>query len=258
MTTKIIRVSFDRTYFSRDFDEDKFKKEQELYAQMIKFDENFKEENIKLIGGLDISGSSKEDNFFVVCLIVFDYITKQILAQFSMECEIKVPYKAEFLGYKEVPAFFELIKNVKKYHKSFLPDIILIDGNGFWHSRSCGSATHFSVLSGIPSIGISKSYLQIDGLSSKEEMEKMIFENLKNVGDTLKIKREGADDYVGAIYMATESVKKCLYISVGNGLTLDLAINIVKRFMIFRNNEIIRQADLISRDLIREHEKIFF
>lgn len=254
MTGKVIEISFGKKYFEREFDENEWKNEQILYSQLINFDDNFNESKIKYIGGLDISGSSKNPNFFIACLVVFDYHTKEIVAVFSMECDVNIPYKAGFLAYKEVPVFLELLKNVKKNHKDYVPNIILIDGNGFWHPRACGSATHFSVLTGIPSIGVSKSFLHIDGLPEREEIEKNILAKLE-IGETYKIKKENSNEYLGEIYMATESVKKCLYISVGSGLTLDLATKIVKNFMIYRNNEIIRQADLISRELVRQFEK---
>lgn len=249
MSSNILSVTYEGGCFFRDFDESVWCTEQNLYAKMVDLNEHFREDTIKFIGGFDISGPSKNssNNLSMACLSVFDYKTQKQIAEFFLTCTIEVPYKAGFLAYKEVPAFLELLKHVKKNHKSFVPDIMLIDGNGIWHTRSCGSASHISVLSGIPCIGVSKSYLQIDGLPSKEEIEKKILEKNLNVGETYRIKREGSNDDFGEIYMATESIKKCLYISVGSGLVLDLAVKIVKKFMIYRNNELVRNADIKSR-----------
>jgi len=44
------------------------------------------------------------------------------------------------------------------------PDVILIDGNGILHNNGCGLASHFGVLVDIPTIGVSKTMFNLDGL----------------------------------------------------------------------------------------------
>ena len=41
----------------------------------------------------------------------------------------------------------------------------LVDGNGVLHPQGFGLASHFGVLRGIPTIGIGKTFLHVDGLT---------------------------------------------------------------------------------------------
>lgn len=42
---------------------------------------------------------------------------------------------------------------------------MIIDGNGIYHTRGIGFASHIGVLMDIPTIGWSKTIFNIDGLS---------------------------------------------------------------------------------------------
>lgn len=47
--------------------------------------------------------------------------------------------------------------------------VVFVDGNGLYHPRRCGLASHLGVISNTPTIGISKSYLYIpkDGIDTE-------------------------------------------------------------------------------------------
>lgn len=46
-----------------------------------------------------------------------------------------------------------------------MPDITLVDGNGVLHPQGFGLASHFGVLMGIPTLGVGKTFLHVDGLT---------------------------------------------------------------------------------------------
>merc|ERR1719313_1815268 len=41
------------------------------------------------------------------------------------------------------------------------PQAVLVDGNGVFHPRRCGSATHLGIVTGLPTIGVAKDILQV-------------------------------------------------------------------------------------------------
>jgi deoxyinosine 3'endonuclease (endonuclease V) len=86
------------------------------------------------------------------------------------EVDLDVPYAAGFLGFREVPAFLRLLRRPL----SVKPQCLLVDGFGKLHPRQCGSASHLGVLIGIPTIGVGKNLLAVDGLSEAQVRQDMM------------------------------------------------------------------------------------
>ena len=220
---------------------DIWNKEQNEMVNKIKYD-NMNLDDIKYIGGMDLS-FKKGTNNGIGCLIIHEYKTMNLVAEFSIKCQVNIPYKAGYLAFREAPILLKLIECVREEYPELMPQLILIDGNGVWHPRGCGIATHFSILSGIPSVGVSKNVLCIDDIDRKA-VEKLLLENAKNKDEIVRIKD------LGYAYNVTGNIKKAIYVSVGNNITLEQSINIVKSVAIYRISEPIRKADKLSRLLI--------
>lgn len=75
------------------------------------------------------------------------------------------PYIAGFLAFREVDHFLPIFDTLKREAPQFIPDVILVDGNGVLHHRGFGLASHLGVLIDLPTIGIGKNLLCVDGLS---------------------------------------------------------------------------------------------
>ncbi|KAL4458824.1 hypothetical protein ABPG75_013689 [Micractinium tetrahymenae] len=78
------------------------------------------------------------------------------------------PYLPGFLGFREVPAYMELLRRAAE--KGVHPQLLLVDGSGVLHPRRCGSASHLGVLSGLPTVGVAKTLLHVDGLPGEKEV----------------------------------------------------------------------------------------
>jgi len=123
-------------------------------------------------------------------------------------CKIRFPYIPTLLSFRETPP---TVLCVKKLHLQ--PDVFLVDGHGFAHPYRCGFASHLGIVIGKPAIGVAKSKLF-------GEVEKV-----KAKKDTVFLKHDG--EVVGAV-VTTKRGCKPVYVSVGNMISLETAIEIVK------------------------------
>jgi deoxyribonuclease V len=64
------------------------------------------------------------------------------------------PYVPGLLSFREIPAVLAAMEQLAN-----LPDLLLVDGQGYAHPRRFGFASHLGVLTGIPSIGVGKTRL---------------------------------------------------------------------------------------------------
>jgi len=129
-----------------------------------------------------------------------------------------------------------------------VPDLIITDSNGSWHPRGCGLATHFSVLCGIPAIGVAKTILQVNNITENYLLD-LLRQKASTAGDAIKVIDETGTE-LGYAYNPTGTVHSCLCVSAGNGISNDTAIKIIQSVSIHRVVEPIRQADLLSRSLL--------
>ena len=143
----------------------------------LDFDLKSEEKPLKLIGGVDISFGKEDPNDAVASLVVLSYPELKVEFELYKKVKMQLPYISGFLAFREVDFLVDLIDIVKKDHPKFLPQIIMVDGSGIHHPRGFGLASHLGVVTGIPTIGIAKKLLSIDGIDRekvkkiKEEME---------------------------------------------------------------------------------------
>ncbi|CAF3907567.1 unnamed protein product [Rotaria magnacalcarata] len=227
----------------------KWAQEQENMVPSIITDIDQIEQPIKYIAGLDIS-FVKESNKAVASMIIFEYETLNIVAKISIYCIINTPYISGYLAFREAPVFMKIIDIQKKRCPHLVPQVILMDGNGVWHPRRAGIASHFGVLSGIPCFGVSKKVLNTDGIT-REKIEELLAKKAPEKDQYLEVNGDSGN-ILGIAYNVTGSVKSAVYISVGHKITLKTACDIFKSVTKYRNCEPIRQADLLSREIVAQ------
>ncbi|CAF4090408.1 unnamed protein product [Rotaria sordida] len=224
-------------------------KEQEDMVPSIITDIDQIEQPIKYIAGLDISFVKTNDKA-VASMVIFDYNTLTIVAKISIYCVIKIPYIPGYLAFRETPIFMKLIKIQKQRCRHLTPQIILIDGNGVWHPRRAGSASHFGVLSGIPCFGVSKNVLHVDSIT-RSKIPELLTENAPDKDQYMEV-TDDSDNVLGIAYNVTGNVKSAVYISVGHKIKLATALNVFQSVTQYRICEPIRQADLLSRYMVAQ------
>ena len=84
---------------------------------------------------------------------------------------MKNPYVPGFLAFREGPCYLQIYEKALKQKPEYKPDLILFDGNGILHSRGCGSASHMGIIFDCPTIGVAKTFFDIDGLTTVKIIE---------------------------------------------------------------------------------------
>lgn len=118
---------------------------------------------------------------------------------------LRFPYISGFRAYRELPAMIQAFQKLEEK-----PDVVFIQGHGIAHPR-LGLASHFSILTGAPTIGVADSLLP-PAITKDED----IILNNKKVGKVLQSKQGS----------------KPLYISPGNLITIKSAYELVKKLII--------------------------
>ncbi|UJR07771.1 hypothetical protein I4U23_012054 [Adineta vaga] len=221
--------------------------EQNNIVSSIITDRDEIEQPIKYVAGLDISFVKTNDKA-VASMVIFDYSTLNIVAKISVNCNMKIPYIANYLAFREAPVFMKLLDIQKEHCSHLTPQVILMDGNGVWHPRRAGIASHFGVLSNIPCFGVSKNVLYADGMT-RERIEELLTNQAPNEDQYCEVIGDSGQ-VLGLAYNVTGFVKNAVYISVGHKITLTTAREIFRSVCKYRNCEPIRQADLLSREMV--------
>mmetsp|Transcript_2167 Transcript_2167/g.5753 ORF Transcript_2167/g.5753 Transcript_2167/m.5753 type:complete len:128 (-) Transcript_2167:102-485(-) len=125
--------------------------------------------------------------------------------------------------------------------------MISYEGNGTLHPHEFGLACHLGVLADIPTVGVGKTIMRIDGLH--EEWNK------KRVAQGSEDLLVGTSGKVWGAAVAASSSTKPVFVSVGHRVSLTTAVELTKLVTRTRIPEPIRAADLTSRDLLRELEE---
>ena len=218
---------------------------------------------LRYIGGVDISHGADDTDLACAGLVVVEYPSlNEVYRKFNM-VRYTQPYISGFLAFREVDFLVEIIEEMRAQKCPFLPEVILVDGNGILHHRGFGLASHLGVLCGIPTIGIGKNLLHIDGLDAKKTKKEC--SNLQRKGDHLRL--------LGQTDLAVHGVaircgvsrpkrpnegKNPIFVSIGHRVSLSSAISIVlicSKDTVTTIPEPILFADNGTRDAIKEYEK---
>lgn len=124
-----------------------------------------------------------------------------------------------------------------------------------------GLASQLGVLADIPTIGVAKNLMCIDGLKRESIMHKInstinpkskLNRKSKQVQQEVNIPLRGSSGRIwGRAVCFPPRTTKPIYVSVGHRISLDRAVKIVSKCCKYRVPEPVRHADLTSREYLR-------
>ena len=197
----------------------KFREIQSRLRKKILIEDEFSQ--IKTVAGIDVSYPGL---FARGSEVIFDYKTKEIVTDKSIEIKTEFPYIPTYLAFRELPVIERLIRESDQK-----PSILMIDGNGILHPRGMGIASHVGVLLDLPTIGVAKSLLcgDLEFWPRKVGEASKIFYNGKRVGYAL---------------LSSKRAKNPIYISPGHKISFETSLSLVKEFCRFKIPEPLRRA----------------
>ena len=207
--------------------------------------------NFIYLGGVDISFIVGDDVTACACYVVINN-NLEIVYQATKMVEMTAPYIPGFLAFREAKFLTDLVEEQKNHRPEVTPSALLVDGNGVLHPRQCGLACHIGVDTGLPSVGVAKNLHQVQeyGDQFSRESVKKRFSELQHTGEYITLATTGGKILGAALKTSAESCNP-VYVSVGSGLCLTSAVELVSKVARYRIPEPTRQADIISREFLR-------
>lgn len=163
-------------------------------------------DRIRLVAGVDVAYAK---DVSIAAIAVLDFNSLRLEESQTAICKTLFPYIPTLLSFREIPPAVQAIRKLQAQ-----PDVFLVDAHGYAHPYRCGFASHLGIIIKKPTIGVAKSMLI--GTLEKSEQNK----------NNVMIRHKG--EIIGA-EITTKPKQKPVYVSVGNMISLDTAIKIVKQ-----------------------------
>ncbi|XP_078701632.1 endonuclease V-like [Branchiostoma floridae x Branchiostoma belcheri] len=207
---------------------------------------------LKYVAGLDLSYAKDDPEKACASLVVMSYPDLEVVYSDCTPVQVTAPYVPGFLCAREVGFHVQMVDRLQQSASEYMPQVILVDGNGKLHPSGFGIACHLGVLTDLPTIGVAKNpFTGFDGMT-KEKHKNVSAEQLKKGGDSFLVVGTSGKVY-GRALLSKDGITSPVYVSVGHRVTLDTAVKLVYACCQYRVPEPIRQADLRSREYIRLH-----
>ncbi len=211
--------------------------------------QNQVQELIQFVGGVDLSFIKGDENRACAALVVLSYPDLNVVYEKYQMVSLNVPYIPSFLAFREVDSLVELIKDLCANRPEIMPQVILVDGNGYLHPRGFGLACHLGVVADIPTIGIGKNLFVMDGLTRDLVTDKVQKESLEA---NTPIALVGDSGTIWGCALANQpGGRRHIYVSQGHKVSLEKATEVAIKCRKYLIPEPIRAADLGSREYIR-------
>jgi deoxyribonuclease V len=162
---------------------------------------------INTVAGADVGFPDR--NTVLAAVVVLSFPDLEIVERSVSTQDCTFPYVPGFLSFREVPGLLSALENIETR-----PDVLLCDAQGIAHRRRMGLAAHVGLLVDTPVVGCAKSVLY--GRFAPPDDKRGAYSHMFD--------DEG--EVVGAAVRTRERVKP-VYVSIGNRIDLETAINVV-------------------------------
>jgi deoxyinosine 3'endonuclease (endonuclease V) len=207
---------------------------------------------VQFVTGCDLT---VKGDLMVGCFVVVDVLNecKSIYEKCSI-VEVDVPYIPGLLCFREGPVVVGCLREFRTEFPDLKINVLLVDGCGEWHPRGFRLACYVGLECGIPTIGVSKSFLNTRSGHTGTRVQIDAQAECPNFGDAMVL-HHGIDGGIPidcAVMRTTTSVPfKPIVVSVGHLICIDSAVQIVRQLCRFREPEPLRLADRISCEFVR-------
>ena len=186
--------------------------------------------SVRYVAGADVS-TQGERGYATVVVLSFPGLS--VVEVRGFEAPLTFPYVPGLLAFREIPSIVGALEEVRSEI-----DAVIFDAHGFAHPRGLGLASHLGLFLDVPAVGCAKSRLV--GEHEETGVEKgsasdLVYRN-KVVGKVVR----------------TRTGVSPVYVSVGNRIDLDGAVDLVLRCCTrYRLPETTRQAHNAANRLRR-------
>mmetsp|Transcript_40412 Transcript_40412/g.91225 ORF Transcript_40412/g.91225 Transcript_40412/m.91225 type:complete len:368 (-) Transcript_40412:7-1110(-) len=196
------------------------------------------------MAGVDIS-FFPDTGHAVAAVVVLSFPELHVVYEQCATVRITVPYIPGYLAFREIPFLESMLRDIDS---RVAPQVVLVDGNGAFHPRQCGAATHLGVALDIPTIGVAKTVMRVGSIGRKEasKLSKM----LTSPGKWAMFAEPGQEPL--AVLLRPGNGSKTLVVSPGHRVALQTAAAIVSAVSHGGMPEPLRLADSKSRAAVRQ------
>ncbi len=166
-------------------------------------------ETVRTIAGVDASITRFEKRM-IGAVVLLSWPEMKVLESRTAVMEATFPYIPHYLSFREIPVLLKAAEQL-----TVNPDLVIVDGQGYAHTRRMGLASHLGLVTGWATIGAAKSPLVGE-----------CAEPLAEKGSWCECRDRG--EKVGHILRTRTGVKP-LWVSPGNGIGFDAARDWVLR-----------------------------
>lgn len=187
-------------------------------------------DRIRYVAGADVS---TEGDMAYATVVVLSFPDLSLVEVQGFEVPLAFPYVPGLLSFREIPSVAGALEKVEAP-----VDVVIFDAQGLAHPRRMGLASHMGLFLDVPTVGCAKSRLVGD--YEEPGTEKGNANDLVHRGEV-----------VGRVVRTRTNVSP-VYVSVGNGLDLDSAVELVLACCTkYRLPETTRQAHRTANELRR-------
>ncbi|KAG9390648.1 Endonuclease V [Carpediemonas membranifera] len=203
---------------------------------------------VRRIGGLDVTFDPDTKRCIAALSIVsFPDMKEEHTEMLEMDDAHVPEYVSGFLAFREVHVYEQLFAQCAEKNIE-LPDLFLVDGNGQYHAREAGVATHLGVQLGIATIGVGKKTYVAENIHEPD-----VRQEIPQVHGTAPV-HTTSGTHIATMFRSGQS-KYPLFVSSGHMVSLEDSVEIVKKCCMHRIPEPIRLADKGSRARLADIKK---
>ncbi|GAA3196057.1 endonuclease V [Actinocorallia longicatena] len=185
----------------------------------------------RLVAGLDVAYG---DDLIAAAVTVLDASSLEVVESSVVVDRPVFPYVPGLFAFRELPALLDALRALET-----VPDLLVCDGHGLAHPRRFGLACHLGILTGVPSMGVGKTFLVGEHVEPGRER-----------GSWTPLVHEG--ETVGRTVRTQDGIRP-VYVSSGHLIDLPAAARrVLELSPSYRLPETTRSADRLSRSALRE------